>query len=97
MLFDESFFSFTLVGLASLKQALPIFDKKINGFANTNNLLIAPETRSSCPIQFNRDENYVCTYKGLYACGEGAGFAGGIVSSAVDGIKCAENIIKNNN
>ena len=81
----------------SLKQALPIFDKRINGFANANNLLIAPETRSSCPIQFNRDENYVCTYKGLYACGEGAGFAGGIVSSAVDGIKCAENIIKNNN
>lgn len=78
----------------SLKQALPLFDKKIKGFANPNNLLIAPETRSSCPVQFNRNENYVCTFSGLFACGEGAGFAGGIVSSAVDGIKCAEKIME---
>ncbi len=78
----------------SLKLALPLFDKKIKGFANPENLLIAPETRSSCPVQFVRDQNFVCTLQGLYACGEGAGFAGGIVSSAVDGIKCAEKIME---
>lgn len=78
----------------SLRQALPLFDKKIKGFANPNNLLIAPETRSSCPVQFDRNEYFVCTYSGLFACGEGAGFAGGIVSSAVDGLKCAEKIME---
>lgn len=77
----------------SLREALPLFDKKIKGFAGDENLLIAPETRSSCPVQFVRGGNYVCTISGLYACGEGAGYAGGIVSSAVDGIKCAEAII----
>mgnify|MGYP002520869103 FL=1 len=77
----------------SLKEALVIFDKKLKGFANDNNLLIAPETRSSCPVQFDRNENYTCTINGLFAIGEGAGYAGGIVSSAVDGIKCAEKII----
>ncbi len=76
-----------------LREALPLFDKKIKGFASCENLLIAPETRSSCPIQFNRDENYICTYDGLYVIGEGAGYAGGIISSAVDGLKCAEQII----
>lgn len=78
----------------SLQQALVVFDQKIHGFADAQNLLIAPETRSSCPVQFNRNADYTCTFCGLYACGEGAGYAGGIVSSAVDGIKCAENIIK---
>ena len=77
----------------SLKQALPLFDKKINGFASSENMLIAIESRSSCPVQFDRSENYECSIKGLYACGEGSGFAGGIISSAVDGIKCAERII----
>ena len=80
--------------IESLKQALVLFDKKINGFGASSNLLIAPETRSSCPVQFERDENYICTINGLFACGEGSGFAGGIVSSAVDGIKCAEKIMK---
>ena len=77
----------------SLKEALPLFDKKIKGFAGDENILVAIESRSSCPIQFERDENFECTLKGLYACGEGAGYAGGIISSAVDGLKCAEKII----
>jgi len=81
----------------SLKQALPLFGKKIKGFDDESALLIAPETRSSCPVQVIRDEHFICTIKGLFACGEGAGYAGGIVSSAVDGIKCAENILKNIN
>ncbi len=79
-----------------LKQALPLFNKKIKGFANKNNILIAAETKSSCPVWIDRSENYVCTFNGLYAIGEGSGFAGGIVSSAVDGIKCAEKIINDN-
>lgn len=79
--------------VSSLKEALIVFDKKIHGFANKNNILIAPETRSSCPVQLKRDADYTCSLSGLYACGEGAGYAGGIVSSAVDGIKCAEKII----
>ena len=78
----------------SLKQAIPLMDKKIKGFAGDENLLVAVESRSSCPVQFIRDENYVCTINGLYACGEGAGYAGGIISSAVDGLKCAESVVK---
>jgi len=79
----------------SLKQGILLFDKKIKGFAGEKNLIIAPETRSSCPIQFERTADYACTFDGLYACGEGAGYAGGIISSAVDGVKCAEKIINN--
>ena len=77
----------------SLKQALPLFAKKIKGFDGSENILVAVESRSSSPVQFVREQNFTCTYNGLYAIGEGAGYAGGIVSSAVDGIKCAENII----
>ena len=77
----------------SLKQALPLMNKKINGFSGDNALLIAPETRSSCPVQFSREKNYDCTILGLKIIGEGAGYAGGIISSAVDGVKCAETII----
>ena len=79
---------------SSIREALPLFNKKIKGFTANNAVLIAPETRSSCPVQFNRTEDYICTIGGLYACGEGAGYSGGIISSAVDGIKCAEKIIK---
>ena len=77
----------------SLREGILLFDKKIKGFAGEKNLVIAPETRSSCPVQFDRNDDYTCTFGGLYACGEGAGFAGGIISSAVDGVKCAEKII----
>lgn len=79
----------------SIKQALPLLNNKLKGITNPTNILIAPETRSSCPVQFERDQDYSCTFKGLRAIGEGAGFAGGIISSAVDGLKCAENIINN--
>ncbi|MBO7526801.1 MAG: hypothetical protein J6T74_02770 [Clostridia bacterium] len=78
---------------SSLCEGIVKFDNKIKGFANPNALLIGVETRSSCPVQAVREKDYVCTYEGLYMCGEGAGFAGGIISSAVDGVKCAENII----
>ncbi len=78
----------------SLKEALPLFDKKINGFADRDAVLTAPETRSSSPIRILRNENYMSeSIFGLYPCGEGAGYAGGIMSAAVDGMRVAEQVI----
>ncbi|SKA79401.1 hypothetical protein SAMN05443428_10353 [Caloramator quimbayensis] len=78
-----------------LKEGLLDFDKKIKGFADYDAILTGIETRTSSPVRIERDENCECiSIKGLYPAGEGAGYAGGIVSSAVDGIKVAENIMK---
>lgn len=79
----------------SLKEGIPLLDKKLSGFAKDENLLVAIESRSSCPLTIVRDENFESNIKGLFPVGEGAGFAGGIVSSAQDGIKVAESIYKN--
>lgn len=76
----------------TLKAALPEFDKKIKGFAAADALLTAAETRSSSPVKIVRDENFQSNIRGLFPCGEGAGYAGGIMSAAVDGIKCAEAV-----
>ncbi len=82
----------------SLKQGILEFDKKISGFADTDSVLTAPETRSSSPVRINRGEDFQSiSLKGLYPCGEGAGYAGGIVSAAVDGITVAEKIIERGN
>ena len=78
----------------SLKKAIPIFDKKIKGFADNEAVLTAPETRSSSPIRIIRNEEFQSNYCGVYPCGEGAGYAGGIMSAAIDGLKCAEAMIK---
>jgi hypothetical protein len=78
----------------SLCEALPIFNKKINNFALDDNLLIGIESRSSSPVTIVRDENLMTKTKGLFVCGEGSGYAGGITTSAGDGIKCGENVIK---
>ncbi len=78
----------------SIKEALLIFNKQIEGFASEGALLTAPETRSSTPIRILRNELFVSNIDGIYPCGEGAGYAGGITSSAVDGIKVAEAIIE---
>ncbi len=81
----------------SLKEGLPLLDKKLKGFANGDAVISAPETRSSAPVRILRDENLQCIgVKGLYPCGEGAGYAGGIISAAVDGLRCAEKLIENN-
>ncbi len=78
----------------SLKLALPLFDKKIKGFANGNAVLTFPETRSSSPVRILRNENYeALNISNLYPSGEGAGYAGGIMSAAVDGIRVAEAVI----
>lgn len=70
--------------------------KKIKSFNNKDAVLTGVETRSSSPVRVNRNENFQSlSLKGLFPCGEGAGYAGGIMSSAVDGMKCAEAIIEN--
>ncbi|EHI97213.1 FAD-dependent pyridine nucleotide-disulfide oxidoreductase [Clostridium sp. DL-VIII] len=79
----------------ALKEGIANFDKKIKGYANEDAVLTGIETRTSAPVRLNRNEKLesinVC---GLYPTGEGAGFAGGIISAAVDGIKVAEHIIQ---
>jgi len=74
-----------------LAGALPAFDRKIHGFASREAILLAIESRTSSPIQLLRGEDgQSLSHPGLYPCGEGAGFAGGITSAAVDGIRVAE-------
>ena len=70
---------------------MPIFDRKIKGFTMQDAVLTGVETRTSSPIRINRNEYYQSLNTiGLYPAGEGAGYAGGILSAAVDGIKVAE-------
>lgn len=77
--------------IESLRAALPIFDQKVRGFAAPDAVLTGVETRSSSPVRILRDsEGLESSIRGLYPCGEGAGYAGGIVSAAVDGIRVAE-------
>ena len=79
----------------SLKKGILEFDKKITGFADNGAVITAPESRSSSPVKIVRGEDFnSVNIKGIYPCGEGAGYAGGIMSAAVDGIKCAEKIIE---
>ncbi|MDR0890097.1 MAG: hypothetical protein LBM28_05595 [Oscillospiraceae bacterium] len=75
---------------STLARAIVEMDKKLAGFAAADALLTAPETRSSSPVRILRDEGKQSAVRGLYPCGEGAGYAGGILSAAVDGMLCAE-------
>ena len=70
--------------------ALP--ERKLRGYAQPDALLTAVETRSSSPVRILRDESGQSALRGLYPCGEGAGYAGGILSAAADGMRCAEKI-----
>ena len=76
----------------TLALALPVLDRKIQGYAQGDAVLTAVETRSSSPVRILRDESGQCSVRGLYPCGEGAGYAGGILSAAADGMRCAEKI-----
>ena len=76
----------------TLRGALPVFDRKLHGFAAPDSLLTGVETRSSSPVRILRGEDYQSAVRGLYPCGEGAGYAGGITSAAVDGIRVAEAV-----
>ena len=79
----------------ALKNGINYFDKKIPGFKD--GIILAPETRTSSPIRILRDENMQSNYYGIYPCGEGSGYAGGITTSAIDGIKVAEVVAKKYN
>ena len=78
----------------TMKSAIIEFNKKIKGFSMDEAILTGVETRSSAPVRILRDENYEASVKGVFPMGEGAGYAGGIMSSAVDGIKIAEKIME---
>ena len=79
----------------ALEEAIPRLDGNLSGFSAPDSVLTAPETRSSSPVRILRDENRQSTgLAGLFPAGEGAGYAGGIMSAAVDGIQCAEALIE---
>ena len=75
-----------------LKEAIDYFNNKIKGFNDEDVVLAAVESRTSSPIRIIRDDNLVSNIEGIYPIGEGAGYAGGITSASIDGIKCAEVI-----
>ena len=75
-----------------LKNALPAMNRKLNGFAADDSVLTGVETRTSSPVRIIRGEDYQSNIKGIYPCGEGAGYAGGIMSAAVDGVRIAQQI-----
>ena len=77
----------------SIAQALPKLDGKLKGFADADAVMTAPETRSSSPVRFIRNDTRQSALEGLYPTGEGAGYAGGIMSAAIDGMMTAEAIL----
>ncbi len=80
----------------AIAEALPQLDDRLKGFADGDSVLTAPETRSSSPVRIVRGDNKQSVgLSGLYPAGEGAGYAGGIMSAAIDGIACAESLIEN--
>ncbi|MBQ6134741.1 MAG: NAD(P)-binding protein [Bacilli bacterium] len=80
--------------LVSLKEAIPAFGKKIHGFDREDAILLGVESRTSSPIQIVRNEEGLSNILGIYPCGEGAGYAGGITTAAMDGMRVAEWIAK---
>lgn len=80
----------------SVCKAFYEYGKKIKGFDRKDTILSGVESRTSSPVRINRDERFMANLAGLYPCGEGAGFAGGIMSAAMDGIKVALSVLKGN-
>lgn len=78
----------------TMEHGLVYFDKVIDGFANSNSIMTGVESRSSSPVRIVRDEEFCSNIKGIYPCGEGAGYAGGIMTASVDGIKVARSLIE---
>ncbi|MCI8812866.1 MAG: hypothetical protein HFG12_06490 [Oscillibacter sp.] len=76
----------------AIAEALPILGRKLQGYDAPDAVLTAVESRSSSPVCIPRDGTYQSSLPGLYPCGEGAGYAGGILSAAADGMRCAEQI-----
>ena len=78
-----------------MRHALLHFDKKIPGFAGPEGILIAPETRTTAPLRFLRNQQMESTsLANLFPIGEGAGYAGGISSAALEGFRCAQKLAK---
>ena len=78
----------------SLREALPLIDRRLHGFNHPDALMTAVESRSSSPIRILRGDDLMSvSLRGLYPCGEGAGYAGGIISAAADGVRVAERIL----
>ena len=78
----------------TLRLALPAFGRRLEGFDAADAVLTGVETRSSSPVRIVRDDSFEASIGGLYPAGEGAGYAGGIMSSAVDGIRVAEAVAR---
>lgn len=76
----------------SLKEAIPVFGQKIKGFDRDDAILAGIESRTSSPVRINRNDDCISNIEGIYPCGEGSGYAGGITTAAMDGIKVAEAI-----
>lgn len=80
--------------IGAMREALPLLGRKLHGFDDPEAILTGPETRSSSPVRIPRNEALMSVQaEGLYPCGEGAGYAGGITSAAVDGVRCAEAVL----
>ena len=79
-----------------LKKGILQFDRKLRGFADPEAVLTGPETRTSSPVRIvrNKDSLEAVGIDGLFPCAEGAGYAGGIMSAAADGVRCAEMVLK---
>jgi uncharacterized FAD-dependent dehydrogenase len=81
--------------IAAIREALPVFGKKIKGFDMADAVLTGVETRTSSPLKINRGEDFQSVnVAGLYPAGEGASYAGGILSAGVDGIRVAEAVAR---
>ena len=78
----------------TLALALPELGRRLRGYDDPDALLTGVETRSSSPVRLVRDGHYESNIRGVYPCGEGAGYAGGILSAAADGMRCAEKILE---
>ena len=78
----------------SIEEGVLAFGRRIEGFDRGDALLSAVESRTSSPVRIVRNEELLSNVKGIYPCGEGAGYAGGITSAAMDGIKIAETVSK---
>ncbi|MBR5252188.1 MAG: hypothetical protein IKV52_05140 [Oscillospiraceae bacterium] len=75
-----------------LREAMPVMNRKLNGFAAPDSVITGVETRTSSPVRILRGENFQSNVGGVYPCGEGAGYAGGIMSAAVDGVRVAQQL-----
>jgi uncharacterized FAD-dependent dehydrogenase len=79
--------------IVAIREAIPAFDRQIRGFALSDAILTGVETRTSSPLRITRgDDLQSLNVKGLYPAGEGAGYAGGILSAGIDGIRIAEAV-----